>query len=432
MIQSGTVTIDLASPLLPSCSAETEAGLDTGRHMRILYADSIDESGVADLDKAGHECVFQPKLTADTLPDAVAGFDVLVVRSTKVTEATIAAADQLGLIVRAGAGTDNVDKSAASGRGIFVCNVPGRNAIAVAELTVGLLLAVDRRIADNTADLRAGTWNKSLYTVADGLHGKRLGIVGLGDIGLAVAERAKAFGLSVTAVRKPNRSQRVQAAIRSIGIRMVDDLDTLLGESDIVSIHVPKAASTTGLVNAEFLSKLPDGAILLNTSRGDVVDEQALLAAMDAGAVRAGLDVFQNEPGSGAGTFESTLASHPSVVGTHHIGASTTQAQRSVANGTSDVIKAYIAGEPINCVNLRLEPEGTSCLTIRHLDRVGVLANIFAVLRANGLNVQQMQNQVFSGGDAAVASINVSAVPSATVTDAIQQIEEVLNVVVTE
>lgn len=400
--------------------------------MRILYADSIDESGVADLTKAGHECVFQPKLTADTLPESIAGFDVLVVRSTKVTAETIANADRLGLIVRAGAGTDNVDKDAASGRGIFVCNVPGRNAIAVAELTMGLLLAVDRRIADNTAELRAGTWNKSLYTNADGLHGKRLGIVGLGDIGLAVAERAKAFGLSVTAVRKTNRSARVQAAIRSIGIRMVDNLDALLTESDIVSIHVPKAGSTSGLVNAEFLAKLPEGAILLNTSRGDVVDEDALLAALDSGSIRAGLDVFMNEPGTGTGTFTSKLAGHPAVVGTHHIGASTAQAQRSVASGTMDVIKAYVAGAPINCVNLRLEPEGTSCLTIRHLDRVGVLANVFAVLRANGLNVQQMQNQVFSGGDAAVASININAAPSATVTDAISEIEEVLNVVVTE
>jgi D-3-phosphoglycerate dehydrogenase len=400
--------------------------------MRILYADSIDESGVADLTKAGHECVFQPKLTAETIPEAIAGFDVLVVRSTKVTADTIAAADSLGLIVRAGAGTDNVDKTAASGKGIFVCNVPGRNAIAVAELTMGLLLAVDRRIADNTADLREGTWNKSLYTKADGMHGKRLGIVGLGDIGLAVAERAKAFGLSVTAVRKTNRSARVQASIRSIGVRMVDDLDTLLGESDIVSVHVPKADSTTGLVNADFLSKLPEGAIVLNTSRGDVVDEDALLAALDAGSVRAGLDVYQNEPGSGSGGFTSKLASHPAVVGTHHIGASTDQAQRSVASGTMDVIKAYIAGSPINCVNLRLQPEGNSCLTIRHLDRVGVLANVFAVLRANGLNVQQMQNQVFSGGDAAVATINISATPASTVIDALQEIEEVLNVVVTE
>ncbi|MEM7324889.1 MAG: NAD(P)-dependent oxidoreductase [Actinomycetota bacterium] len=400
--------------------------------MRILYADSIDESAVAQLTKAGHECEFQPKLTADTLPEAIPGFDVLVVRSTRVTAATIAAADRLGLVVRAGAGTDNIDKQAASSRGVFVCNVPGRNAIAVAELTMGLLLAVDRRIADNTADLRGGTWNKSRYTEADGLHGKRLGIIGLGDIGLAVAERAKAFGLSVSAVRKPDRLPRIQAAVRSVGIRMVDDLDTLLAESDIVSVHVPKASSTSGLVDEAFLAKLPDGAILLNTSRGDVVDEDALLAALDAGSIRAGLDVYQNEPGSGTGTFSSKLAAHPAVVGTHHIGASTSQAQRSVANGTNEVIKAYIAGSPVNCVNLRLEPEGTWCLTIRHLDRVGVLANIFAVLRANGLNVQQMQNQVFTGGDAAVASINISAPPAEAVTDAIQEIEEVLNVVVTD
>ncbi|MEM7271549.1 MAG: NAD(P)-dependent oxidoreductase [Actinomycetota bacterium] len=399
--------------------------------MKILYADSIDESGLGPLRNAGHECVLRPELTADTLSDVIGGFDVLVVRSTKVTGATIAAADRLGLIVRAGAGTDNIDRDAASDRGIFVCNVPGRNAIAVAELTIGLLLAIDRRIADNVTELRAGSWNKKEYTAADGVYGKRIGIVGLGDIGLAVAERAKALGLSVAAVRKSDRRPQVQATIRSIGIRMVDDLQTLLAESDVISIHVPKSDGTVGLVDADFLAAMGQGSILLNTSRGDVVDEAALLAALDAGSIRAGLDVWPGEPGSGTGSFESALAAHPAVVGTHHIGASTAQAQRSVADGATEVIQSYVVGDPINCVNLRLQPEGASCLTIRHLDRVGVLASVFAVLRANGLNVQQMQNQVFSGGQAAVATININAEPSQTTIDAIGDIDEVFNVVVT-
>ncbi len=398
--------------------------------MRILYADSVDESRFGPLRDAGHDCVVDTSLSADSLPDAMDGVDVLVVRSTKVTAATIAAANQLGLIVRAGAGTDNIDKGAASGRGIFVSNVPGRNAIAVAELTMGLLLAVDRRITDNTADLRDGIWNKADYVKADGLAGKRLAIIGLGDIGLAVAERAKAFGLSVSAVRKPHRSPRVQQAIRTIGIRMADSEDQLLRESDIVSIHVPKSEETVGLVDASFLSKLPDNAIVLNTSRGDVVDEAALLDALDNGTLRAGLDVWADEPRSGSATFESTLARHPRVVGTHHIGASTTQAQRSVADGTVEVIEAYLAGSPINCVNLRSEPSGSSSLTIRHVDRVGVLAKVFAVLRSNGLNVQQMQNQVFEGGEAAVATINVSLTPADDLVAELVDIDEVLNVVV--
>ncbi|MGB5760195.1 MAG: NAD(P)-dependent oxidoreductase [Acidimicrobiales bacterium] len=398
--------------------------------MRILYADDIDESRLVALRAAGHDCLVDASLNAETLVDAVPGYDVLVVRSTTVTAEAIAAGGQLGLIIRAGAGTDNIDKTAASARGVFVCNVPGRNAIAVAELTMGLLLAVDRRIADNTSDLRQGRWNKSTYTEADGLFGKRLGIIGLGDIGLAVAERAKAFGLSVSAQRKPDRSPRVQAAIRSIGIRMIESQEALLAESDVISLHVPKSEDTTGLVDAAFLARLPEGAVLLNTSRGDVVDEPALLDALDRGVIRAGLDVWAGEPSSGSGSFDSALARHPRVVGTHHIGASTAQAQRSVSDGTVEAIEAYIAGSPIDCVNLRSQPSGTCSVNIRHLDRVGVLAKIFAVLRTNGLNVQQMQNQVFEGGEAAVATINISLSPTQEVVDAILAIDEVFNVVV--
>lgn len=399
--------------------------------MRILYADGIDESRLQPLLTNGHECVVDGSLTADTLPAAVGGFDVLVVRSTKVTAATIDAGDQLGLIVRAGAGTDNIDKVAASAKGIFVCNVPGRNAVAVAELTMGLLLAVDRRIADNTADLRNGVWNKSDFSKSDGLYGKRLAIIGLGDIGLAVAERAKAFGMAVSAQRKPDRSAKVQSSIRSIGIRMVESMETLLSEADIVSLHVPASDATKAMVNDDFLALLPDDAVLLNTSRGDVVDESALRRALDAGTIRAGLDVWANEPPSGSGTFSSELAKHPRVVGTHHIGASTAQAQRSVADGTLEAINAFAAGAPINCVNLRSEPSGSCSITIRHLDRVGVLAKVFAVLRANGLNVQQMQNQVFEGGEAAVASINVSVSPPEAAIQSILDIDEVYNIVVT-
>jgi D-3-phosphoglycerate dehydrogenase len=305
--------------------------------------------------------------------------------------------------------------------------VPGRNAVAVAELTMGLLLAIDRRIPDGVADLRGGTWNKGRYSDADGVYGKKLAIIGLGDIGLAVAERAKAFGLTVLALRRDQRPASMQARIRSVGVRLVGSLDELLAEADIVSIHVPKSADTKALVDADFLAKLKPGAILLNTSRGDVVDERALLAALDERDLRAGLDVWQGEPSGKSGDFTSALASHPRVVGTHHIGASTDQAQASVATGTVEVIEAYLAGEVLNCVNLNTNPSGTTCLTIRHLDQVGVLAQIFAVLRKHGLNVQQMQNQVFAGGRAAVATINVASGATSEITEQLCAIDEVLD-----
>ena len=396
--------------------------------MRILFADSVDGSLVAPLRLAGHSVIIDADLTADDLAARVAGVDVLVVRSTKVTAAAIAAASRLSLIVRAGAGTDNIDKDAASERGIYVCNVPGQNAVAVAELTMGLLLAVDRRLADGVADLRSGMWNKKIYSDADGVYGKTMAIIGLGYIGLAVAERAKAFGLTVVAERKPGRSAAVQQRIRAIGIQLVDTEAELLSGADIVSIHVPKSPNTTGMVNTAFLAQLPDRAIVLNTSRGDIVDADALIDSMSTRGLRAGLDVYPDEPSGGSAIFESALASHPNVVGSHHIGASTDQAQQAVATGTVAVIERYLAGDVINCVNLHNEPLGSCVLTIRHLDEVGVLAKIFAELRFRGLNIQQMQNQVFSGGSAAVATINVEGSVDIGLQEALAEIPEVLAV----
>lgn len=396
--------------------------------MKILFADAVDGSRVASLEAAGHECRLEPALTADELPSVIRDAEVIVVRSTKVTADVISAASDLSLIVRAGAGTDNIDKAAASAAGVYVCNVPGRNAVAVAELTMGLLLAVDRHIADGAADLRAGMWNKARYTKADGLAGKTMAIIGLGDIGLAVAERAKAFGLTVQAERKSGRSEAALARIRSVGVRLVDDRAELLANADIVSIHVPKADTTTAMVDADFIAALPNGCIVLNTSRGDVVDEAALLHGLDHRGMRAGLDVFANEPGSSTGAFVSEIAAHHAVVGSHHIGASTTQAQESVADGMIEVINAYGDGAMINCVNMASTPSGASCLSVRHRDMVGVLAKILNTISSNGHNVEQMQNQLFAGGGAAVATINVDGTPDTTTLEAIEAIDEVIAV----
>jgi D-3-phosphoglycerate dehydrogenase len=394
--------------------------------MRILFADAVDLERVDKLQRTGNECVVR-NLSAEELPGQIAGFDALVVRSTKVTRATIEAADRLSLVVRAGAGTDNIDREAASAAGIYLCNVPGRNAIAVAELAMGLLLAIDRQIADGAADLRAGVWDKGKYANANGIHGRRISIIGLGDVGLALADRAKAFGLVVSALRKDGRSASTQSRIRSIGIRLVDTEHELLGDADIVSIHVPKSDSTVGMIDGSFLSKVPDGAILLNTSRGNVIDEAALLEALTTRGFRAGLDVFADEPGSSKTEWVSPLAQHPGVVGSHHIGASTKQAQESVADGVVEVIEAFQNGDPENCLNLVTDPSGSSRLSIRHLDQVGVLAKVLLVIGRSGLNVQQMQNQVFEGATAAVATINVHGTVTRDLLSSLEALDEVIS-----
>jgi D-3-phosphoglycerate dehydrogenase len=397
--------------------------------MRVLVADSLADQALGRLREQGHECVVEPELGADDLPGRIGGFDALVVRSTKVTAACIEAGDRLMLVVRAGAGTNTIDTESAAAQGVFVANVPGRNAIAVAELTFGLLLAVDRRIADNVADLRAGRWNKKLYSKAPGLYGSSMAVIGLGDIGMAVAERAVAFGIEAAVLDRAGRDRRTDKRIDRVGLHRHDSLESLVRSSDIVSLHVPACDDTRGMVDETFLGWMRPGAVLLNTSRGDVVDEAALLAALDEKELRAGLDVYADEPSGGKADWVSPLARHPRVVGTHHIGASTEQAQRAVADGVVEVIGAFAAGQPVNCVNLAPRI-GAVSLTVRHLDRVGVLAHVLDTLSRARLNVEHMENRVFSGGEAAVASIDVGGQVGDDVLAEIEGLDDVLSVTV--
>jgi len=319
--------------------------------MRILVADRLPDRFVEAMEGRGHECLIDADLTDASLPNALAGVDVLVVRSTRVTADVFAAADSLGLVVRAGSGTNTIDCDAASRTGVLVANVPGRNAVAVAELTMGLLLAVDRAIPDSTSQLRAGRWDKQRFaTLGRGLYGRSLGIVGLGNIGLAVAERAAGFGMRLFAQAKGSRSSDVLHRIDELRIELIPDLVTLASRVDVLSLHVPSNVETRGMIGADVLDALQPG-ILLNTSRADVVDAEALMARLDAGVLSAGLDVFPDEPGAGSADWLSPLAAHPRVVGTHHVGASTEQAQEAVVDGVEEVINAFEEGELLNVVN---------------------------------------------------------------------------------
>jgi D-3-phosphoglycerate dehydrogenase len=386
--------------------------------MRVLFADSVGGSAVADLEARGHECVVDAALGAEDVASRISGCDVLVVRSTKVVRDVFEAGDRLGLVIRAGAGTNTIDTQAAAEAGVLVANLPGRNAAAVAELTLGLLLALDRRIVDGTVDLRAGRWDKKTYGKARGLLGCSMGILGLGMIGLEVAQRARAFGIALSALDKPHRSARTQARVTELGIELVPSLAELLPAVDVVSLHLPSSADTVGLVDQEFLGLMRPGAILLNTSRGDLVDEEALLKALDERDLRAGLDVYADEPAGGTAEWSSRLAQHPRVVGTHHIGASTQQAQDSIAAGVVEIVDALVQGETLHCVNLEPTRLGSAVLTIRHQDRVGVLAQVLDRLSHDRLNVERMQNRIFRGAAAAVATIDVAgAVTEELLTD---------------
>ena len=374
--------------------------------MRILFADAFEQSGLDLLTARGYEIDYRPQLQTEELGDAVTNADVLVVRSTRVGANTFARQGPLGLVIRAGAGTNTIDTTAAAEHGVFVANVPGKNAVAVAELTMGLILALDRRIPDNVQDARAGRWNKKRYSEADGLLGKTIGIVGLGPIGLSVMERAAAFGMKPLVIDKP-RSPEVEQRLSAAGAKAVPDLDTLVADSDIVTFHVPADPGTRGLVDKQLLDRMHPGSWIINTSRGDIIDEAALIAAIEEKDLRVAIDVFADEPAGGSGDFESSLARHPGVYTTHHIGASTMQAQEAIASEVVAMIIDFERGVVRNVVNLTPPPPVGSILTVRHYDRVGVLSAVLEALKEAGLNVQEMQNQVFAGAGAAVASIHV-------------------------
>jgi len=320
--------------------------------MRILIADNLEQSAVSALEAAGHECVVDADLTADTLPEHIEKSEALLVRSTKVTKATIDAGASLRLVVRAGAGTNTIDVDAATAAGVVVTNVPGRNSAAVAELAMALMLAIDRRIPEGVIALHEGRWDKKgLGKTAKGLKGSSLGIVGLGSIGMGVAERARAFGMNVKALSRPGRSAETTAHINELDIELFDSLPALAAAVDFLTLHIPSGAGTAGIVDEETLSAMQQGSVLINTSRADIVDTDALMRALDAGRIRVGLDVFPDEPGSGSAEWTSPLATHPGVVATHHIGASTQEAQRAVAEGVVDVVAAFVSGDPVHVVN---------------------------------------------------------------------------------
>ena len=385
--------------------------------MKVLIADKFEQSGIDGLTAAGCEVVYQPDLKDDTLTRAIndTAADVLVVRGTSVT-APMLEAGVLSLVVRAGAGYNTIDVATASNRGIYVSNCPGKNAVAVAELAFGLLLALDRRIPDNVTDLRAGKWNKKEYSRARGVFGRTLGLLGYGYIGQEMAKRANGFGMPVVvwsrrfAAGKRDVPSGDNAAIR---LQIVNTPQEVAERCDVLSVHLALTGETRGLVNASILDKLRPGSYFINTARAEVVDYAALAAAVRDRHIRVALDVFAAEPKEATGAFTDAIVSLPNVYGTHHIGASTDQAQEAIAAETVRIVACYRdTGKVPNVVNLARKTPATHMLVVRHRDRPGVLAHVFEHLRAGELNVQETENVIFEGAQAAVARINLDAAPS--------------------
>jgi len=396
--------------------------------MKILVADKVSPNMIEDLQALGATVSYEPEVTAENLPAMIGDAKVLVVRSKKVTKATIESAKSLSLIVRAGAGVNTIDLETASKLGVYVANCPGKNTDAVAELAMGLLIASDRSIADATQSLRSGLWEKGKYGKGAGLKGRTLGIIGTGSIGMAVARRAQAMDMTVIAY---SRSLTPQKA-KMLGVGYCESILEVAQRSDAVSVHLAAAKETKGVLDADFFAAMNDGAIFINTARGDVLDQDALEAAIEDKGLKVGLDVYANEPSGGKAAFEQTTLAKK-VVCTPHIGASTVQSETAIAEEAVRVVDVFMRGStPPNVVNLRTDRGAGPTLVVRHYNRVGVLAGVFDRLRKEDINIEDMQNLVFAGGETASCSLAIDKRPSDAVLTSLSALEDIIEVTISE
>lgn len=395
--------------------------------MRILVADKLASFVPARLQDLGASVEVDAKLEGDALAARLRELDpeVLVVRSTKVNAVHIEAGRTLSLVIRAGAGVNTIDMGTASARGVYVANCPGKNAAAVAELTIGHLINLDRRIADNVASLRAGQWDKKALGEARGLRGRTLAVLGVGPIGREVIARAQALGMRIVAWSR----RLTDDAAAELGATRAATPEAAVANADAVTVHLALTKETEKRIGASVFSAMKQGAYFVNTSRGEVVDHEALADAVRTRALRAGLDVFAKEPAAGQAPFEDPIAKLPGVYGTCHVGASTDEAEEAVGEEVVRIVRAHQNAEPIpNCVNLASRSAATHVIVVRHADRVGVLAHCLRILSEAKHNVQGMENIVFSGGHAACARIEVVGEPAGEVLAAIGASPDVFHV----
>lgn len=389
--------------------------------IKVLIADKFPDKYINELKSLDLEVIYEPKYGEKDLPEAAKDVDILVVRSTIVNEETINKSEKLNLVIRAGSGVNNINISAANKKGVYVANCPGMNAVAVAELAIGLMISLDRFIPDNVSDFNKGVWNKDKYSKGKGLKGKTLGLIGVGNIGKEVAKRALAFEMNVYG--------KDITRIEGVQIKDFSEMDQLLPLCDVVSIHLPATPQTKGLFNKQLLSYMKDGAYLINTSRHDIVIEDDLLEAIKEKNIRYACDVFKGEPEGKSGEVSSKLQNNPNIYVTHHIGASTQQAQDAVAEETIRIIKHFVhSGVIDHWVNRAKITDAHYQLVVKHYDKPGVLAAVLDVIRQGNINVEEIENIIFEGGIAACCTMKLKSAVTADMLKAMRDNPNVISV----
>ena len=371
-----------------------------------MVADLFSPEGIEEMKKMGHEVIYEPKVVGPAFVKLMEETKpiLLVVRSKKVTKEVIDADPKLEMVIRAGAGVDTIDVDYCSKKGIYVANCPGKNSVAVAELTMGLMVAIDRRLAENDKLLKEGKWEKGMFAECCGLKGRTVGLLGIGFIGKEVCKRCLAFDMKVIAwdifISKEDMA--------AMGATKVDTPQDIAKNADIISIHLPAVKDTIKMVNKEFLKLFKPETVLLNAARANLVVDEDILERLDT--VKGfwyGADVFPNEPAEKKAAYDNKLAKHPKVVGTHHIGASTKEAETAIGIEAVRMVREYGSMKKVNnCVNLATDIKTTHQISVKYGNHVGALPEILALFTKYQLKVEELKNEVFKDRQACVAAIH--------------------------
>jgi D-3-phosphoglycerate dehydrogenase len=349
-----------------------------------LVKEKIAEAGIERLKEAGFDVDYKPKMTQEELLEEIGEYDALIVRSgTKVTEEIIARGKNLKIIGRAGIGVDNIDVEAATKRGIIVANAPQSNIISAAEHTIALLLAQCRNIPQANASLKKGKWERSKFEGVE-VHEKVLGIVGLGRIGTLVAQRAHGLGMKIIAYDPYVSRER----FLQLGIERAEKLEDLLKVADFITVHLPKTKETIGLFGEKEFARMKDGVRLVNTARGGIYQEKALIKALESGKVAGlGIDVYEKEP-----CVDSPLFKFEQVVATPHLGASTIEAQDKAGIIIAEqVVAALTGGFVSNAINIPLVPIEALDTLRPFLPLAEKLGRLFVALAERGVHSLEVE-----------------------------------------
>jgi len=391
--------------------------------MKMLVACELPAAAVDQLKTLSSTLIYRPTITTAELREAIADVGLLIVGHTRVSPDIVARARTLQMIIHAGPGPGDVAFPEASNQGVFVCDCPDQQATAIAELTIGLMLALDRRLVDNAVALREGRWTRSEFHDARGLAGRTLGILGYGPVGRLVARRAHALDMRVVAW-----SPSLPACPPDSHVEFCNWPRELARVADVITVHALSDDDRAVLVDAEFLERMSVGAYLVHVGHPGAVDEAALATAITQRQLRVALDVFISEPAAEQARFRSRLCEMPNVIGTQHIGPLTEQARQATADEVVRIVRAFVvSGDVVNCLNVCDRSPATWQLVLRVRDQVGVMASILEAVRADGINAEEITSRVFSGAKAAWCTIAMDERPSTEALEAIRALPDVLH-----